>query len=77
MLVLSFMIFGGAFAVAGAVIGTTVAPQWSRITRLALGHVEPAFAPLQTLATAERRIAVRRWASVSVPMTPRRQNAAA
>lgn len=77
MLVLSFMIFAGAFAVAGMMIVTSVAPQWNRIVRLALGNVEPAFQPLRTLAVAERRIAVRRWASMPVQAPARRWNAAA
>lgn len=77
MLVLSFMVFAGAFAVAGMMIVSSIAPQWDRILRLAMGNVEPAFQPLRTLAVAERRIAVRRWASTSVPAAARRWNAAA
>ena len=77
MLVLSFVIFAGAFAVAAMTIVTAIAPQWNRIVRLALGNVEPAFQPLRTLAVAERRIAVRRWASTSVQPPARRWNAAA
>ena len=77
MLVLSFMVFAGAFAVAGMMIVSAIAPQWDRIVRLAMGNVEPAFQPLRTLAVAERRIAVRRWASTSAPVPARRWNAAA
>ena len=77
MLVLSFAVFAGAFAVAGTTIVTSLAPQWNRIVRLALGNVEPAFQPLRTLAVAERRIAVRRWASTSAQVPARRWNAAA
>ena len=77
MLVLSFAVFAGAFAVAGTTIVTSLAPQWNRIVRLALGNLEPAFQPLQTLAVAERRIAVRRWASTSAQVPARRWNAAA
>lgn len=77
MLVLSILIFAGAFAIASGVIIASIAPQWDRILRLAMGHVEPAFAPLQTLAVAERRIAVRRWASAPVPAPIRRMSAAA
>ncbi|AIT05734.1 hypothetical protein MC45_04180 [Sphingomonas taxi] len=58
-------------------IAATVAPQWQRIVRLAAGNVEPAFAPLSQLASAERRIAVRRWASAPVPAGVRRLRAAA
>ena len=77
MLVLSFMVFAGAFAVAGMMIVSSIAPQWDRIVCLAMGNVEPAFQPLRTLAVAERRIAVRRWASVTTPAPARRWNAAA
>jgi hypothetical protein len=77
MLVLSFMVFAGAFAVAGMMIVSSITPQWDRIVRLALGNVEPAFQPLRTLAVAERRIAVRRWASTTAPSSARRWNAAA
>ena len=77
MLVLSFMVFAGAFAVAGMMIVSSIAPQWDRIVRLALGNVEPAFQPLRALAVAERRIAVRRWASSTMPVAERRWNAAA
>ncbi len=48
-----------------------------RIARLALGHVEQGFAPLGQLAQAERRIAVRRWASAPVPAPIRRMREAA
>jgi hypothetical protein len=65
--VLSMMIFSGAMVAAVAVIASSVAPQWQRIVSLAAGRVEPDFAPLAQLATAERRIAVRRWASAAVP----------
>ncbi|NYD90258.1 hypothetical protein [Sphingomonas melonis] len=75
--VVSVLVFAGAFAVAAGVIAATVAPQWQRIVRLASGHVEPAFAPLSQLASAERRIAVRRWASAPVPAGVRRLRAAA
>jgi len=75
--VVSVLVFAGAFAVAAGVIAATVAPQWQRIARLAAGNVEPAFAPLSQLASAERRIAVRRWASAPVPAGVRRLRAAA
>ncbi|MEA1084792.1 hypothetical protein SFC76_11020 [Sphingomonas sp. CD22] len=75
--VVSVLVFSGAFLVAVGVIAATVAPQWQRIVRLAAGHIEPAFAPLSQLASAERRIAVRRWASAPVPAGVRRLRAAA
>jgi hypothetical protein len=36
-------VFGSAGATAIGVIAASVAPQWSRICRLALGNVEPAY----------------------------------
>jgi hypothetical protein len=65
--VISLMAFGGALFAASAVIFATIAPQWQRILSLASGHVETSFAPLAQLASAEQRIAVRRWASAPVP----------
>ncbi|MCI1143274.1 hypothetical protein [Sphingomonas sp. WKB10] len=75
--VLSGLVFVGAFLAAAGVMIATVAPQWRRIARLASGHIEPAFTPLSQLAHAERRIAVRRWASAPVPAAVRRLRAAA
>ena len=65
MTVVSVVVFMGAFAGAVGVIALSLAPQWHRIVRLAAGHVEQPFAPLAALAHAERRIAVRRWATAS------------
>lgn len=70
MLVVGTLIFTGAAAVSVAVIGMAVGPQWRRIVRLAAGQIEEPFAPLATLAHAERRIAVRRWASSPVLSGP-------
>ncbi|MEG3160900.1 hypothetical protein U1763_10340 [Sphingomonas sp. LB2R24] len=42
-------VFGSAGATAIGVIITSVAPQWERIYRLALGNVEPNFVPLTRL----------------------------
>lgn len=75
--VLSLMIFGGAFAVSAAVIASSVAPQWQRIMSLAAGNIEQGFSPLAQLASAEQRIAVRRWASAPVPAPLRRLREAA
>ena len=73
------LVFSGGFAVAMAAIVLSVAPQWDRILRLASGRVEPSFNPLSELVRAERRIAVRRWASAPVSPLPaaRRMRAAA
>lgn len=76
MMVLSVAVFVAAFASALGVIGLTVAPQWRRIARLAVGHVEQPYAPLAALAHAERRIAVRRWSASSSPQQPRWRAAA-
>ncbi len=65
MTMMSVLVFMGAFATALGVIAMAIAPQWQRIARLAMGHVEQPFAPLTALAHAERRIAVRRWSATS------------
>ena len=67
MMMVSALVFIGAMAAAGATMWLTVAPQWRRVLRLASGQVEQPFHPLEQLACAERRIAVRRWASAPVP----------
>jgi hypothetical protein len=48
-------LFGSAGAAAIGVIIATVAPQWSRIRRLALGHVEPSFKALSGVETHDPR----------------------
>lgn len=63
--VLSIALFSGALTISSGVIVLAIGPQWRRIVRLAMGNVEQQFAPLTALASAERRIAVRRWASSS------------
>jgi len=63
MALMSVLIFAGAMALSVGMIVMTVRPQWQRIARLASGNVEAGFTPLATLALAERRIAVRRWAA--------------
>ena len=57
------MVFSGAAGVAGSTIWSSVAPQWQRIARLAVGIPDASYAPLSQLVQAERRIAVRRWSS--------------
>lgn len=69
MAILGMFVFVGALAVASATIWLSLAPQWNRVVRLMTGHVETGFAPLATLAVAERRIALRRWAAQSGPVT--------
>lgn len=75
--VMSMLVFAGAFGLSAAVIALAVGPQWRRIVRLAMGQVETGYAPLHRLALAERRIAVRRWASNPVPAPLRRMHEAA
>ena len=75
--ILSVLIFGGALATSIGVVAAMMVPQWRRIASLASGHLEPSFAPLRSLAIAERRIAVRRWASAPVPAAAARLRAAA
>jgi len=74
--ILSTMIFAGALATSIGVIAAMIAPQWRRIASLATGHLEPSFTPLRTLAIAERRIAVRRWAAAPAPVAGRMRAAA-
>ena len=73
----AILVFTGALALGIGIIAVTVAPQWRRIMRLASGNVEAGFAPLATLAQAEQRIAIRRWAAAPVPPAIHRMRAAA
>ncbi len=73
----TMVVFTGAMALALMAIWSTVAPQWRRIARLAAGHVEQPFQPLENLALAERRIALRRWAAAPVPAPIRSRRAVA
>ena len=80
MAVAGTMVFAGAMALALGVIWFSIAPQWRRIAQLATGHVEQRFQPLEALALAEHRIAVRRWAAPAdfgPALTPVRLRAAA
>jgi len=63
MMVVGSLVFASALVMSVAIIAMAVGPQWRRIVRLASGRTEASFAPLATLAHAERRIAVRRWSS--------------
>lgn len=77
MALVSILVFAGAFALSVGIIAAAVGPHWRRIARLATGQVDEQFAPLGQLALAERRIAVRRWASAPVPAPIRRMREAA
>ena len=77
MAVLSILVFVSAFGLSVAMIATSVAPQWQRIVRLAMGHVEPAFTTVGTVMVADRRITVRRWASAPTLVSSRKWRAAA
>jgi hypothetical protein len=46
-------VFGSAGATAIGVILGTIAPQWPRIRRLALGHVEPSISSAPVLTPTE------------------------
>ena len=75
---MALMVFAGALTLALATIWLMVAPQWRRIARLATGHQERPFTPLEALVHAERRIAVKRWSMASRPaFAPVRARAAA
>jgi hypothetical protein len=65
MAVIGTAVFVGAMLMALAAMWVTVAPQWRRVVGLAMGRMEQPFHPLEQLARAERRIAVRRWAAQS------------
>jgi len=67
MAVVSIVVFAGALVTAIAVIAFAVGPHWLRIVRVAAGHADRGFAPLEQLARAERRISVRRRESLPVP----------
>ena len=75
--VVSFIVFSGALAVSMSVIAMMVVPQWQRIVSLAMGQEEADFSPLATLAVAERRIAIRRWANQPVSVALNRLREAA
>lgn len=75
--IMSMLVFAGALALSVSVIAMAIGPQWRRIVRLAMGHGESTYAPLHQLALAERRIAVRRWASAPAPAALRRLHEAA
>ncbi|KQT32993.1 hypothetical protein ASG29_12680 [Sphingomonas sp. Leaf412] len=57
--------FGGAFGAAIYAIAATVAPRMAQIVDVLFARPQPRFAPLTELVHAERRIAVRRWATAS------------
>lgn len=75
MTVFSVVVFLSAFTTAAGVIGSSVAPQWRRIARLATGEVEQPFALPATLTYAESQIAVRHWATAQAPASRLREAA--
>ena len=75
MVILAFGAFGGALALSGYALWSSVAPNLDRITDALYGRAPAAFQPLSGLVLAERRIAVRRWASVSRPAAAMREAA--
>lgn len=50
---LALTVFGSAGATAIGVLRSSLAPQWRRICRLALGNVEPEFKPLSAMPFAK------------------------
>ena len=72
MTFLAVSIFSAAFVIAGYAIGATLLPNLGRIADALAGRSQSQFAPLDTLVRAERRIAVRRWATNSRATTPMR-----
>lgn len=60
---LEYGVFGGAAATTGYALWTTIATNGEKIMKALTGRPHPRFAPLATLAHAERRIAVRRWST--------------
>ena len=50
---LTLTVFGSAGATAIGVLRASLAPQWIRVCRLALGNVEPAFEPLSAMPFAK------------------------
>ena len=76
MMVVSALVFAGAMTLSLAAMWLTVAPQWQRVLRLASGQADRPFHPLEQLALAERRIAVRRWAATPAYAPVRRLRAA-
>ena len=50
---LALTVFGSAGATAIGVIRASLAPQWNRICRLALGNIEPEFKPLSATPFAK------------------------
>ena len=68
MEIVSIVVFASALVTSVAVIALAIGPRWSRILRVAGGHNDRGFAPLERLVQAERRIAIRRRASLPVPV---------
>ncbi len=76
LMLLEYGVFGGAAAASGYAMWTTIATNGEKIMKALTGQPLPRFAPLATLARAERRIAVRRWAGSPAPMRVRVREAA-
>lgn len=76
MTFVAMAVFLGAVTLALAAIWSTVAPEWRRIARVTAGGIEGPFQPLSDITTAGRRIAVKRWVVVPVPVASHRRRAA-
>lgn len=76
-MMLSYGIFAGALGVSVYAIAGTIMPRLDRILAALRRQPQSEFHPLATLVKAERRIALRRWASQSRPVPTIRSRAAA
>jgi hypothetical protein len=77
MTFVSLSVFAGTFGVSIYAIAATVAPRFDRIVAALRGEPQAPNHPLAALVQAERRIAVRRWASQSRPASAIQQFRAA
>lgn len=83
MTVMTLAIFGGALSTVSYALVATLTPNLGKIAHALRGRpmvaAQPSrTAPLETLVSAERRIAVRRWAAAGASATtPLRQRGAA
>lgn len=76
MTFVAMAVFLGAMTLALAAIWSTVAPDWRRIARVAAGGVEGPLQPLCDITHAGRRVSVKRWVVVPVPVASHRRRAA-
>ncbi len=68
--VLSLCVFAGAGIASAYAIATTVVPQWRRISRLAMGHIEVLYPEPQAASDAPRASALPQRPDVEVVGAP-------